>query len=142
MLQCECMTGRGSSLRVEVCVGRVTERPKASLAWWLTGSVGLLSDALESFVNLAAALMALWMVIIAERPPDEDHAFGHSKAEYFSSAVEGALILLAFTGVEALFADLGAFSKRAIQISWLGYCLPCLLLAYVSKICGIISKIY
>lgn len=64
-------------------------------AWWLTGSVGLLSDALESFVNLAAALMALWMVIIAERPPDEDHAFGHAKAEYFSSAVEGALILVA-----------------------------------------------
>jgi cation diffusion facilitator family transporter len=64
-------------------------------AWQLTGSVGLLSDALESFVNLAAALMALWMVIIAERPPDEDHAFGHSKAEYFSSAVEGALILMA-----------------------------------------------
>jgi len=64
-------------------------------AWWLTGSVGLLSDALESFVNLAAALMALWMVIISERPPDEDHAFGHTKAEYFSSAVEGALILVA-----------------------------------------------
>lgn len=64
-------------------------------AWWLTGSVGLLSDALESFVNLAAAFMALWMLIISERPPDEEHAFGHTKAEYFSSAVEGALILVA-----------------------------------------------
>lgn len=64
-------------------------------AYWLTGSVGLLSDALESFVNLAAAFMALGMLIISERPPDEDHAFGHSKAEYFSSGVEGALILIA-----------------------------------------------
>jgi cation diffusion facilitator family transporter len=64
-------------------------------AYWITGSVGLLSDALESFVNLAAALMALWMVIIAERPPDEDHAFGHTKAEYFSSGMEGALIIMA-----------------------------------------------
>lgn len=64
-------------------------------AWWLTGSVGLLSDAMESFVNLAAAFMALWMLIIAERPPDDEHAFGHTKAEYFSSAVEGALILVA-----------------------------------------------
>ncbi len=64
-------------------------------AYWLTGSVGLLSDALESFVNLAAALMALWMLLISERPPDEDHAFGHTKAEYFSSGVEGALIILA-----------------------------------------------
>lgn len=68
-------------------------------AWALTGSVGLLSDALESFVNLAAALMALWMMIISERPPDEEHAFGHSKAEYFSSGVEGALILLAAVGI-------------------------------------------
>jgi cation diffusion facilitator family transporter len=64
-------------------------------AYWITGSVGLLSDALESFVNLAAALMALWMLIISERPPDDDHAFGHTKAEYFSSGVEGALIIMA-----------------------------------------------
>ena len=64
-------------------------------AYWLTGSVGLLSDALESFVNLAAALMALWMLIISERPPDDEHAFGHTKAEYFSSGVEGALIIVA-----------------------------------------------
>jgi cation diffusion facilitator family transporter len=61
----------------------------------LTGSVGLLSDALESVVNLAAALMALAMLTIAARPPDEEHAYGHGKAEYFSSGVEGALIVLA-----------------------------------------------
>jgi cation diffusion facilitator family transporter len=68
-------------------------------AWWITGSVGLLSDALESLVNLVAAFMALWMLIISERPPDEDHAFGHSKAEYFSSGVEGALILIAAVSI-------------------------------------------
>jgi cation diffusion facilitator family transporter len=65
------------------------------LAYYVTGSVGLLSDALESLVNLAAALLALLLLTLAERPPDEEHAYGHSKAEYFSSAAEGVLILLA-----------------------------------------------
>ena len=65
------------------------------VAWRMTGSVGLLSDAIESFVNLAGALMALWMLTLAEQPADEDHAHGHGKAEYFSSAFEGFLILLA-----------------------------------------------
>jgi cation diffusion facilitator family transporter len=65
------------------------------LAWWLTGSVGLLSDALESFVNLAAALFTLLVLTIAARPPDEAHAFGYSKAEYFASGFEGTLILVA-----------------------------------------------
>jgi cation diffusion facilitator family transporter len=64
----------------------------SSAAWWLTGSVGLLSDAMESFVNLASALFALAMVTIAERPADADHPFGHTKAEYFSSGFEGLLI--------------------------------------------------
>lgn len=64
-------------------------------AWWWTGSVGLLSDALESFVNLAGALMALWMLTLAAQPPDEKHAYGHSKAEYFASGFEGLLILVA-----------------------------------------------
>ena len=66
-----------------------------SLAWWVTGSVGLLSDAMESFVNLASALFALAMVTIAERPADDDHPFGHTKAEYFASAFEGLLIAAA-----------------------------------------------
>jgi cation diffusion facilitator family transporter len=64
-------------------------------AYLLTRSVGLLSDALESVVNLVGALMALAMLIVAARPPDDDHAFGHDKAEYFSSILEGTLILLA-----------------------------------------------
>jgi len=64
-------------------------------AWWITGSVGLLSDAMESFVNLASAMFALAMVTIAERPADDDHPFGHTKAEYFSSAFEGLMIAAA-----------------------------------------------
>lgn len=78
-------------------------------AWWLTGSVGLLSDAIESFVNLAGALMALAMLTVAAMPADGQHAYGHSKAEYFSSAFEGFLILLAafsigYTAVERLLS--------------------------------------
>jgi cation diffusion facilitator family transporter len=65
------------------------------IAWQLTGSVGLFSDALESFVNLVAAVVALMMITLAEKPADEEHAFGHNKAEYFSSAIEGGLIVLA-----------------------------------------------
>jgi cation diffusion facilitator family transporter len=66
-----------------------------TIAYLLTGSVGLLSDALESLVNLVGASMALAMLTIAARPADEDHTYGHSKAEYFSSGVEGTLILIA-----------------------------------------------
>jgi cation diffusion facilitator family transporter len=78
-----------------------------ALAYWLTGSVGLLSDALESLVNLAGALMALAMLTVAARPPDADHAWGHGKAEYFSAGAEGALIVVAaasigFAAVERL----------------------------------------
>lgn len=69
------------------------------LAWWLTGSVGLFSDALESVVNLAGALLALWMLRLSAMPPDEAHPFGRSKAEYFSSGAEGALIVLAAASI-------------------------------------------
>lgn len=65
------------------------------IAWWLTDSVGMLSDAIESFVNLAAAMMALWILTVAAAPADDGHAHGHSKAEYFSSAFEGLLIVFA-----------------------------------------------
>ena len=68
-------------------------------AYLITGSVGLLSDALESLVNLAAAIVALMALSAAARPEDEDHRYGHSKAEYFSSAFEGSLILLAAAGI-------------------------------------------
>jgi cation diffusion facilitator family transporter len=70
-------------------------------AWALTGSIGLLSDALESFVNLATALLAIAMLNVAARPEDEDHPYGHNKAEYFSSGVEGALVFLTGLGIGA-----------------------------------------
>lgn len=68
-------------------------------AWSATGSVGLLSDALESTVNLAAACMAFWALSLAAKPADEEHPFGHSKAEYFSSGVESGLILVAAVAI-------------------------------------------
>jgi cation diffusion facilitator family transporter len=70
-----------------------------TLAWAVTGSVGLLSDAAESVVNLIAAVMALAVVQFAERPPDEDHAYGHEKANYLAAGIEGALILLAAVSI-------------------------------------------
>jgi cation diffusion facilitator family transporter len=72
-----------------------------TLAWWLTGSVGLLSDALESIVNLVAAVLALTMLRVAASPPDENHPYGFSKAEYFAAGIEGALIVLAAGGILA-----------------------------------------
>lgn len=64
-------------------------------SYYVTGSVGLLSDALESFVNLAAAIIAFFMIRIAELPPDDDHEYGHTKAEYFASVIEGLFIFIA-----------------------------------------------
>ena len=66
-----------------------------TIAYLLTGSVGLLSDAIESLVNLATAIIALLMLRIAEQPPDEEHRYGHSKAEYFASIMEGLFIFIA-----------------------------------------------
>ena len=86
---------------------------KAS-AYYITGSVGLLSDALESIVNLVAALMALAMLTVAARPADELHAFGYSKAEYFSSGLEGMLILLAAASI-VWTAIPRLFTPRALE---------------------------
>jgi cation diffusion facilitator family transporter len=65
------------------------------LAWWLTGSVALLSDALESTVNVATALAALWAIRVAAQPPDATHPYGHHKAEFFSAVLEGVMIIIA-----------------------------------------------
>lgn len=78
-------------------------------AYALTGSVGLLSDAVESLVNLVAAVMTLSMLHVAARPPDDEHAYGHGKAEYFASGTEGALILvaaiaIAWTAIDRILA--------------------------------------
>jgi cation diffusion facilitator family transporter len=83
-----------SYLKLSVAVALATIALKTG-AWWISGSVSLLSDALESLVNLAGALFALAMVVIAGRPPDDDHPYGHHKAEYFSSGFEGVLIFVA-----------------------------------------------
>ncbi len=85
-------------LRASVVVAMITIVLK-TLAWYITDSVGLLSDAMESFVNLASALFALTMVTIAKRPADADHPYGHHKAEYFSSGFEGILIIGAAGGI-------------------------------------------
>jgi cation diffusion facilitator family transporter len=81
-------------LKLSIAVAVATIALKTG-AWWTTDSVGLLSDAMESVVNLAGAMFALAMVTVAARPPDEDHPFGHHKAEYFSSGFEGVLIFAA-----------------------------------------------
>jgi len=89
-----------------------------TLAWYLTDSVGLLADAMESFVNLASAIFGLIMVTIAMRPADDDHPYGHHKAEYFSSGFEGVLI------VGAALAIIWAASHRLFdpqplqQVGW------------------------
>lgn len=77
-------------------------------AWYLTDSVSLFSDAAESLVNLAAGLMAFWMLTVAARPADAGHAYGHDKAEYFSSGVEGALILVA--AISIIYAAMERFA--------------------------------
>lgn len=90
------MTGMqvAAYLKLSVAVAVATIALKTG-AWWVSGSVSLLSDALESLVNLAGAMFALLMVTIAARPPDAEHPFGHHKAEYFSSGFEGVLIFCA-----------------------------------------------
>lgn len=81
-------------LKISVAVAVATIVLKTG-AWWVSGSVSLLSDALESLVNLAGAMFALLMVTVAARPPDDEHPYGHHKAEYFSSGFEGVLIFVA-----------------------------------------------
>jgi cation diffusion facilitator family transporter len=89
------------------------------LARQMTGSVGLLSDAIESFVNLAGALMALWMLTLAARPADVDHAHGHGKAEYFSSAFEGFLIFVAAVSI-GYTAIARLMNPQPLDTVWVG----------------------
>ncbi|NJM06921.1 cation transporter [Candidatus Gracilibacteria bacterium] len=88
-------------------------------AYFVTGSIGLLSDAIESLVNLAAAIMELIVLSVAARPPDEDHEYGHSKAEYFSSGAEGALILIAAYSI--ISSSIGRFAQpQPVEAAALG----------------------
>lgn len=106
-----------SYLKLSVAVAVATIALKGG-AWWVSGSVGLLSDALESLVNLAGALFALAMVTWAETPPDDDHPYGHHKAEYLSSGFEGVLIFAA--AVAIIWAALGRLlaPQPLEQIGW------------------------
>jgi cation diffusion facilitator family transporter len=87
-----------SYLKLSVATAVATIALKTA-AWWWTGSVSLAADALESLVNLAGAMFALAMVTLAAQPPDEEHPYGHHKAEYFSSGFEGILIIAAALGI-------------------------------------------
>jgi cation diffusion facilitator family transporter len=98
------MTGARNFALLSIATAVATIALKA-LAWWLTDSVGLLSDALEATVNLAGATVTLTMIVIAARPPDEDHAYGYTKAEYFASGFEGTLILVAAIAIIAAAVD-------------------------------------
>ena len=89
-----------------------------TLAWYITDSVGLLSDAMESFVNLASAIFALMMVTIAQRPADADHPYGHHKAEYFSSGFEGILIIGAAAAIIWAAAHRFANPQPLTDIGW------------------------
>ena len=88
-------------------------------AWWVTDSVGLLSDALESVVNLVGAIATLVALWYATREPDDEHAYGHAKAEYFSSGLEGALILLA-AGAIAITAIPRLVDPRPVESIGIG----------------------
>jgi cation diffusion facilitator family transporter len=89
-------TARFALLSLVASIGTITLK---LVAWRLTGSVGLLSDALESIVNVVAAAATLWLLYLSARPPDDRYAYGYSKAEYFASAFEGALILVAAAAI-------------------------------------------
>ena len=97
-------TGASKFAILSIAAALATIALKA-LAWWMTGSVGLLSDAIEGTINLAGATVALAMISVAARPPDEDHAFGYTKAEYFASGLEGTLILIAAIAIGIAAVD-------------------------------------
>ncbi|WP_272700391.1 cation diffusion facilitator family transporter [Desulfovibrio sp. Fe33] len=102
-------------------------------AWGMTGSVGLLSDATESLVNLTAGVLALTAITIALRPADADHAYGHGKAEYFSSGIEGVLIIVAAIGI-AYAAVMRFLSPQPLNNLGIG-----LLLAFVSSLINFLT---
>jgi cation diffusion facilitator family transporter len=104
-------------LRASVVVALITIALKTA-AWYITGSVGLLSDAMESFVNLASAMFGLLMVTIAQRPADDGHPYGHHKAEYFSSGFEGALIIGAAVAIIWAAAHRMVNPQPLEQVGW------------------------
>lgn len=114
-------------LKLSVAVALATIALKTG-AWWVSGSVSLLSDALESLVNLAGAMFALAMVTVAARPADDDHPYGHHKAEYFSSGFEGVLIFVAALAIIVAAVD-RLLNPRPLEAVGLG-----LVLSVVSSV--------
>ena len=108
-------------------------------AYWLTGSVGLLSDALESGVNLIAAFGAFWALSYAAQPPDEEHPFGHNKAEYFSSGLESALIVVAAISI-AIAAWERLFNPQPIEQVGLGLALALVATAINGVVASILLR--
>ena len=104
-------------LKLSIAVAVATIALKTG-AWWLTGSVSLLSDAMESLVNLAGAMFALAMVTLAAQPADPEHPYGHHKAEYFSSGFEGVLILVAALAIIWAAVDRMLHPQPLEQIGW------------------------
>lgn len=104
-----------------------------AIAYWLTGSVGLLSDALESGINLAAAVMALITLTIAAQPPDAEHTYGHDKAEYFAGGVVGALVVGAAVTI-GITAVRSLFDPQPLEQIGLG-----LAISLVAAICNLIT---
>lgn len=113
-------------LKLSIAVALATIALKTG-AWWVSSSVSLLSDALESLVNLAGAMFALAMVTVAARPADDDHPYGHHKAEYFSSGFEGVLIFVAALAIIVAAVD-RLLNPRPLEAVGLG-----LLLSVVSS---------
>jgi cation diffusion facilitator family transporter len=114
-------------LKLSIAVALATIALKTG-AWWVSSSVSLLSDALESLVNLAGAMFALAMVTVAARPADDDHPYGHHKAEYFSSGFEGVLIFVAALAIIVAAVD-RLLNPRPLEAVGLG-----LLLSVVSSV--------
>jgi cation diffusion facilitator family transporter len=112
------MGGVQATATASVAVALLVLALKAG-AWWLTGSVALFADALESVVNVAAAIAALVAIRLSALPPDANHPYGHAKAEYFSAVLEGALIIAA--AILILNEAWGAFLEpRAPDQAWTG----------------------
>ncbi|MCC6248243.1 MAG: cation transporter, partial [Rubrivivax sp.] len=104
-------------LKISVAVAVATIALKTG-AWWVSGSVSLLSDALESLVNLAGAMFALAMVTWAAAPPDEEHPYGHHKAEYFSAGFEGVLIFAAALAIVWAAVQRWITPQPLVELGW------------------------
>ena len=124
---------------LSVAAAVVTIGLKAA-AYAVTGSIGLLSDALESLANLVAALVALYALWVAARPADEEHTYGHTKAEYFSSGFEGLLIVVAAVGI-VIAAVRRFIEPQPIQEPALGLAVNALAAAVNFGVAGVLRRV-